>query len=92
MPKPAGLESAFNKALTLVQRLIAAGMKTSDSLGHDRLGAAATLNFVPAPLEPYYGSRNPTGIFVFLRMRPFHSTRPAMRMNDMEVQMKHGYE
>jgi len=57
------------------------------------LGAAATLNFVPAPLESYYGSRNPTGIFVFLRMRPFHSSRPAMPMNDMGgMQMKHGHE
>jgi len=45
------------------------------------LGAAGALNFVPAPLEPYYGSRNPTGIFVFARIRPFHSTRPTMRMN-----------
>ncbi|MBC7790744.1 MAG: hypothetical protein H7Z74_12420 [Anaerolineae bacterium] len=54
------------------------------------LGAAGTLNFVPAPLEPYYGSRNPTGIFVFLRMRPFHSTRS---MNDMGgMQMKRDHE
>jgi hypothetical protein len=53
------------------------------------LGAAGTLNFVPASLEPYYGSRNPTGIFVFLRMRPFHAARAAMRMNDMPgMQMK----
>ena len=42
------------------------------------LGAAGTLNFVPAPLEPYYGSRNPVGAFVFLRLRPFHSTKKAM--------------
>jgi hypothetical protein len=47
------------------------------------LGAAGTLNFVPAALEPYYGSRNPTGMFVFLRMRPFHSSRSSTRMNDM---------
>lgn len=39
------------------------------------LGAAGTLNFVPAPLEPYYGSRTPIGMFVFLRLRPFHSSR-----------------
>jgi hypothetical protein len=57
------------------------------------LGAAGTLNFVPASLEPYYGSRNPTGIFIFLRMRPFHSTRPTMRMNDMGgMQMKPEHE
>jgi hypothetical protein len=54
------------------------------------LGAAGTLNFVPTPLEPYYGSRIPTGVFVFLRMRPFHSTRSTMRMNHMGgMQMKH---
>jgi hypothetical protein len=47
------------------------------------LGAAGTLNFVPALLEPYYGSRNPTGTFIFLRLRPFHKPRSTMRMNDM---------
>lgn len=56
------------------------------------LGAAGTLNFVAAPLEPYYGSRNPTGVFVFLRMRPFHSTRSAMRMDMGGMQMKHDHE
>jgi hypothetical protein len=57
------------------------------------LGAAGTLNFVPAPLEPYYGSRNPTGIFVFLRMRPFHSSRSAMQMKDMPgMPIKHDHE
>jgi hypothetical protein len=57
------------------------------------LGAAGTLNFVPASLKPYYGSRNPTGIFVFLRMRPFHSARSTMRLNDMNgMQMKHDHE
>jgi hypothetical protein len=53
------------------------------------LGAAGTLNFVPASLEPYYGSRNPTGTFIFLRLRPFHQSRSAMRMNNMGgMQMK----
>ena len=36
-------------------------------------GAAGTLNFVPKSLEPYYGSRNPLGLFVFLRLRPYHA-------------------
>jgi hypothetical protein len=45
------------------------------------LGAAATLNFVPSPLEPYYGSRTPVGTFIFLRLRPFHA--PKKGMNDM---------
>jgi hypothetical protein len=54
------------------------------------LGAAGTLNFVPAALEPYYGSRNPTGIFVFVRMRPFHSSRSSTPMTDMGgIQMNH---
>ncbi len=57
------------------------------------LGAAGTLNFVPGSLEPYYGSRNPTGTFVFLRMRPFHAAGATMRMNDMPgMQMKNGNE
>jgi len=42
------------------------------------LGAAGTLNFVPGPLESYYGSRSPVGTFVFLRLRPFHSAKKAM--------------
>jgi hypothetical protein len=42
------------------------------------LGVAGTLNFVPNALEPYYGSRTPTGAFIFLRLRPFHTTRKAM--------------
>jgi hypothetical protein len=36
------------------------------------LGAAGTLNFLPKSLEDVYGSRNPVGAFVFLRVRPFH--------------------
>jgi hypothetical protein len=54
-------------------------------------GAAGTLNFVPAPLEPYYGSRNPTGLFVFLRLRPFHRSRSTM--NDSGgMPMKHSHD
>ena len=48
------------------------------------LGAAGTLNFIPAALEPYYGSGNPKGLFVFARMRPFHSSRTTTRMHDMD--------
>jgi hypothetical protein len=36
------------------------------------LGATGTLNLVPRSLESFYGSRTPAGIFVFLRLRPFH--------------------
>ena len=43
------------------------------------LGAQGIVNFVPASLEPIYGSRNPIGGLVFLRLRPFHaSTMPSM--------------
>jgi hypothetical protein len=55
------------------------------------LGAAGTLNFVPAPLEPYYGSKNPTGVFIFLRLRPFHEGRPPMH-NMGGMQMKHDHD
>lgn len=42
------------------------------------LGAAGTVNFVPNALEPYYGSTTPVGTFIFLRLRPFHSSRKPM--------------
>lgn len=42
------------------------------------LGAAGTFNLVPSALEPYYGSRTPIGTFIFLRLRPFHSSRKTM--------------
>jgi len=54
------------------------------------LGAAGTLNFVPAPLEPYYGSRTPAGTFVFLRLRPFHTPRKGMTdMGGMKMGVDH---
>jgi hypothetical protein len=57
------------------------------------VGTAGTLNFIPAALAPYYGSRNPKGAFVFVRLRPFHSSRTKMRMNEMGgMQMKHDHE
>jgi hypothetical protein len=57
------------------------------------LGAAGTLNFVPASLEPYYGSRHPVGTFIFLRVRPFHSRKPAVHKDEMSgMQMKRDRE
>jgi hypothetical protein len=54
------------------------------------LGAAGTLNFVPSPLEPYYGSKTPVGAFVFLRLRPFHTSRKAMTdMGGMDMGPSH---
>jgi hypothetical protein len=43
------------------------------------IGAAGTLNFVPKSLEDTYGSRNPIGTFVFLRVRPFHLKSSSMQ-------------
>jgi hypothetical protein len=42
------------------------------------LGGAGTLNFVPQSLESAYGSRNPVGMFLFLRLRPYHVKPGAM--------------
>ncbi len=42
------------------------------------LGAAGAVNFVPAPLEGYYGSRRPVGGFVFLRLRPYYPKMKSM--------------
>ncbi|MFL5466377.1 MAG: hypothetical protein ACJ79N_04850, partial [Gemmatimonadaceae bacterium] len=36
-------------------------------------GGSGTLNFVPATLEPFYGSRAPLAAMVFVRLRPYHS-------------------
>ena len=48
------------------------------------LGTAGTINFVPAALEQYYGSRTPMGLFVFLRVRPSRASKePAMKMSGM---------
>lgn len=42
------------------------------------LGASGTLNFIPTSLRPYYGSRVPAGLMIFLRLRPFHKKMSAM--------------
>jgi hypothetical protein len=39
------------------------------------LGAMGTVNFVPAALEQTYGSRTPTGLFVFIRLRALDGAR-----------------
>jgi hypothetical protein len=57
------------------------------------LGAAGTLNFVPAALESAYGSRNPMGALVFVRLRPFHvpmGSMPGMKMSS--PQQSHSHE
>lgn len=35
------------------------------------LGARGTVNFVPSDLRATYGSRNPVGGMIFLRVRPY---------------------
>lgn len=47
------------------------------------IGGRGTVNFVPRILEEPYGSRNPTGAVVFLRVRPFHA-RKAGAMEGMK--------
>ena len=49
------------------------------------LGVRGTVNLVPRSLLPFYGSRTPTGIVLFARVRPFHfhSMRDMMSMGDM---------
>lgn len=34
------------------------------------VGGRVSVNFVPAPLEPYYGTRAPAGVAVYVRVRP----------------------
>jgi hypothetical protein len=34
------------------------------------LGVRGSLNFLPESLEPFYGSRTPAGVMVYLRLRP----------------------
>jgi hypothetical protein len=48
------------------------------------IGATGTLNFLPASLEQVYGSRNPVGAMLFVRVRPFHLSMSSMtRMKGM---------
>jgi hypothetical protein len=57
------------------------------SLGRTAIGVGATgtLGFVPADLEPSYGTRTPTGLAVYVRLRPKvmqmgQDSMPGMRM------------
>lgn len=43
---------------------------TSIPGGSIGVGVRASVNFVPASLEPYYGSRTPAGVGVYVRVRP----------------------
>jgi hypothetical protein len=51
------------------------------------LGARGTVNFIPSALEPTYGSRTPTGLIVFLRVRPKPMTSEEIAA--MHERMRH---
>jgi hypothetical protein len=34
------------------------------------IGGRAAINFIPAGLEPFYGTRTPAGFAVYVRVRP----------------------
>jgi hypothetical protein len=42
------------------------------------LGVRGTASLIPATLEPTYGTRTPTGVYVYVQVRP-----PPMSMDDM---------
>jgi hypothetical protein len=48
------------------------------------LGLRGTVNLLPASLAPFYGSRTPAGVLVFVRLRPAHraaaDAMPGMEM------------
>jgi hypothetical protein len=78
-------EQSFNVGALQIGYIREVGRTHQATIG---LGAAATLNFVPSPLQPAYGSRTPMGLFVFLRVRPFRESKehaakmPGMTMED----------
>jgi hypothetical protein len=49
------------------------------------LGVRGSLNFVPQALEPVYGSRTPTGLAIFLRLRPAHMAAEHDMMKGMPM-------
>jgi hypothetical protein len=44
------------------------------------VGVRGTINFVPTDLETFYGSANPLGALVFIRLRPAHDDRASINM------------
>jgi hypothetical protein len=51
------------------------------------LGARGTVNFAPSALESLYGSKTPTGLIIFLRVRPKPMT--AEEIAEMHERMHH---
>jgi hypothetical protein len=54
------------------------------------LGVRGTVNILPASLEPFYGTRNPLGAMVFMRVRPFHRNTMAGMEHDHAASMRSG--
>ena len=56
------------------------------------VGGLVSLNFVPRSLEPFYGTRTPAGLNVYLRVRPTRmkmSAMDSMSMRGMSMPMSH---
>lgn len=49
------------------------------------IGGLVSVNFIPRPLVPFYGTRTPAGLDVYLRVRPKRMATGAM--NDMSMPM-----
>ncbi len=47
------------------------------------VGGRVSVNFIPAALEPYYGTRTPAGIDLYVRVRPKRMTTEGM--HDMSM-------
>jgi len=59
------------------------------------LGARGAVNLIPGTLKGVYGSHTPTGLAVFLRVRPAllegaHAMDPEMHHGDMSGEVRHG--
>lgn len=65
-----------------VRSLVAGYMREVVSIpgGTIGVGGRVSINFVPDALEPFYGTRTPTGIAVYVRIRPKRMATQAMSM------------
>src|SRR5467141_3308940 len=73
-------DSTFTVAAVSVGYIREVARMSKATLG---VGFLATLNLVPAALDPVYGSRTPAGGMVFVRIRPLHAPHtmsPRMQM------------
>jgi hypothetical protein len=75
----AGADQTFNVAAASLGYIREIVPLSGGTVG---LGARVTINFVPGDLSAAYGSTNPTGALVFLRVRPKFA--PAMTVSSMK--------